>query len=114
MSKASTTPAQTGKTETKQETRANGTTPAAAAPARVIWDDSAMRTSYANVSNVLGTREEITLLFGSNRSWQPGQGDVKVILSDRIVLNPYAAKRLLTLLDKGLKEYETRFGELKL
>lgn len=80
---------------------------------RIVWDDSAMRTSYANASNVLGTREEITLLFGSNLTWQPGQGDVRVILSDRIVLNPYAAKRLLLLLDRGLKEYESRFGELK-
>jgi hypothetical protein len=90
--------------------------PAAAADPkqpRVVWDDSTMRTSYANVSNVLGTREEITLLFGSNQTWQPGQGDVRVILSDRIVLNPYAAKRLLLLLERGLKEYESRFGELK-
>jgi hypothetical protein len=80
---------------------------------RVVWDDSAMRTSYANVTNVLGTREEITLLFGSNQTWQPGQGDVRVILSDRVVLNPYAAKRLMLLLERGLKEYESRFGELK-
>lgn len=80
---------------------------------RVVWDDSTMRTSYANASNVLGTREEITLLFGSNQTWQPGQGEVRVILSDRIVLNPYAAKRLLLLLDRGIKEYESRFGELK-
>jgi hypothetical protein len=80
---------------------------------RVVWDDSSMRTSYANVSNVFGTREEVTLLFGSNQTWQAGQGDVRVILSDRIILNPYAAKRLLLLLDKGLKEYESRFGELK-
>lgn len=40
--------------------------------------------------------------------------DVKVKLSNRIVLNPYAAKRLLQLLEIGLKEYETRYGELKL
>jgi hypothetical protein len=30
------------------------------------------------------------------------------------VLNPYAAKRLLLMLEKGLKEYEAKFGELKL
>lgn len=93
---------------------AQGEAPAAPKQPRVVWDDTSMRTSYANVSNVLGTREEITLLFGSNQTWQPGQGEVKVILSDRIVLNPYAAKRLLMLLDKGLREYEGRFGELKI
>jgi hypothetical protein len=39
---------------------------------------------------------------------------VTVALSDRIVLNPYAAKRLMHLLEQGLKEYESRYGELKL
>jgi hypothetical protein len=36
------------------------------------------------------------------------------MLSDRVVLNPYAAKRLRVLLEKVLKEYEARYGELKL
>jgi hypothetical protein len=87
---------------------------AAGAAPKVIWDDSAMRTSYANVCNVLGTREEIMLLFGANQSWHGAQPQVTVALSDRIVLNPYAAKRLQLLLAQGIKEYETRYGELKL
>ena len=86
---------------------------AAGAP-RVIWDDSKMKTSYANVCNVLGTREEIMLLFGANQAWHGGQKEVTVVLSDRVVLNPYAAKRLMHLLEQGLKEYESRYGELKL
>lgn len=80
---------------------------------RVIWDDSKMSTSYSNVCNVLGSREEITLLFGANQAWHTGQKEVKVLLTDRIVLNPYAAKRLGVLLQRVLHEYETRFGELK-
>jgi Protein of unknown function (DUF3467) len=84
-----------------------------AAP-KVIWDDSKMNTSYANVCNVLGTREEIMLLFGANQAWHGGQQEVTVALSQRIVLNPYAAKRLHQLLSQGLKEYESRYGELKL
>lgn len=80
----------------------------------IVWDDAKMRTSYANVCNVMGTREEITLLFGTNQAWQSGSKEVTVALSDRIVLNPYAAKRLNQLLTQGLKEYETRYGELKL
>jgi hypothetical protein len=88
------------------------TVQADAAP-KVIWDDSKMQTSYANVCNVLGTREEIMLLFGANQAWQGGQKEVTVLLSDRIVLNPFAAKRLLVLLGQGLKEYESRYGELK-
>src|SRR5436190_15419876 len=88
-------------------------TPQAAGP-KVVWDDSKMHTSYANVCNVLGTREEIMLLFGANQAWHGGQKEVTVLLSDRVVLNPYAAKRLLQLLQQGLKEYESRYGELKL
>lgn len=89
-------------------------TRAAAGSPRVIWDDSKMKTSYANVCNVLGTREEIMLLFGANQAWHGGQKEVTVVLSDRIVLNPFAAKRLAALLEQGLKEYEARYGELKL
>lgn len=80
---------------------------------KVIWDDSKMRTSYANVCNVLGTREEVMLLFGANQAWHGGQKEVTVVLSERIVLNPFAAKRLMQLLGQGLKEYEARYGELK-
>ena len=95
--------------------KATPAAPAAASTntARVVWDDSKMSTSYSNVCNVLGSREEITLLFGANQAWHAGQKEVKVMLSDRIVLNPYAAKRLSMLLDKVLKEYETVYGELK-
>jgi hypothetical protein len=81
---------------------------------KVVWDDSKMHTSYANVCNVLGTREEIMLLFGANQQWRTGQAEVTVLLTDRIVLNPFAAKRLHKMLEQGLKEYETRYGELKL
>lgn len=81
---------------------------------KVVWDDSRMNTSYSNVCNVLGSREEITLLFGANQAWHSGQKEVKVLLSDRVVLNPYAAKRLAGLLDRVLREYETRYGQLKL
>ena len=31
----------------------------------LVWDDSAMQTHYANVCNVMGTREEMALLFGA-------------------------------------------------
>ena len=103
--------------DTRDETKqAKADAPRAAAPAgqpKVIWDDSRMQTAYANVCNVLGTREEIMLLFGSNQAWQGGQREVTVMLSNRIVLNPFAAKRLAQLLNQGLSEYESRYGELK-
>jgi hypothetical protein len=81
-----------------------------AAP-QVKWDDSAMRTSYANVCNVASTREEVTLLFGTNQTWHSGQ-EVSVRLSDRIILSPFAAKRLAMLVGGVVAEYEKRFGTL--
>jgi hypothetical protein len=33
-------------------------------------------------------------------------------LTDRIIVSPYAAKRLMMLLDGVVKEYEKRFGVL--
>ena len=80
----------------------------------VDWDDSEMRSSYANVVNASSTREEVTLFFGTNKTWKPTETrEFHVQLSDRIVLNPYAAKRLWLLLGAILKEYERRFGELR-
>ncbi len=81
----------------------------------VNWDDSAMKTSYANVVNAASTREEVTLFFGTNQTWNlTGNQEFNVRLSDRIVLNPFAAKRLWTIMGAVLKEYESRFGSLDL
>lgn len=79
---------------------------------KVHWDDSKMQAAYANVCNSSCTREEVTLLFGTNQAWRPGQRDLTVQLSHRIVLSPFAAKRLALLLDATLKRYEQSFGEI--
>jgi hypothetical protein len=81
---------------------------------KINWDSAQMKTSYANVCNVSSTREEVTLLFGTNQTWQTGQKELTVNLTDRIILNAYAAKRLSLLLGNIVKEYEARFGELNL
>jgi hypothetical protein len=82
---------------------------------RVSWNDAQMQTSYANVINVLNTREEFTLLFGTNQSWNVADsGELRVLLSNRIVLTPHAAKRLLTLLMQRMEDYETRFGKMSI
>ena len=87
---------------------------APAAPT-VNWDDSHMKTAYANVVNAASTREEVTLFFGTNQTWNPvGASEFNVRLSDRIVLSPYAAKRLWVLLGSILQQYEARFGTLQI
>jgi len=81
---------------------------------KIVWDDSNMRSVYANVSNVAGGREEIVLLFGMNQSWHAAQKEVKVQLTDRVVLSPFAAKRLSILLSNVLADYEKKFGKLEI
>ncbi len=82
---------------------------------KVKWDDSNMKTSYANVVNAASTREEVTMFFGTNQTWNVADAKELVVqLSDRIVLSPFAAKRLYVLLGTVLKEYESRYGSLDL
>ncbi|MGH8864542.1 MAG: DUF3467 domain-containing protein [Burkholderiales bacterium] len=57
-------------------------------------------------------REEVVMLFGINQAWNRGQKEVTIQLTDRIIISPYAAKRLATLLESVVKEYEKRFGTL--
>ena len=90
-----------------------GSTAPRAAQLKIKWDDSDMRSVYANVCNVAGTREEIVLLFGMNQAWHAGQKEVKVQLTDRIVVSPFAAKRLSILLNNVIRDYESRYGVME-
>ncbi len=88
--------------------------PEATAPSvpKIRWDDTSMKSSYANVCNVASTREEVVLLFGVNQAWQAGQPEIPIQLTDRIIMSPFVAKRLALLLGNVLREYEGRFGAL--
>jgi hypothetical protein len=79
---------------------------------KINWDDSQMKSSYANVCNAIGTREEVVLFFGLSNPSQSGENEVTVQLSQRVILSPYAAKRLANLLENVTRQYETRWGSL--
>ena len=81
----------------------------------IDWIDAEMATHFANVVNVQGTREQVDLFFGTNRTWNvtPESG-VTVELHNRIILTPLAAKRLATVLSNVLREHEARYGTLHL
>jgi Protein of unknown function (DUF3467) len=104
--------------ETPQMARAAAPSPAGRSatvpgtPQTIKWDDSNLKSSYANVCNVSSTREEVVLVFGINQVWERGQNEVQVQLTDRIILSPFAAKRLAQLLNNVVREYESRFGAL--
>ena len=53
------------------------------------------------------------LNFGVNKTWERGSQDaLDIELNHRIVLSPFAAKRLSELMQQLMKEYETRYGAL--
>ena len=81
---------------------------------KVKWDTSQLKSAYANVCNVTGTREEIVLNFGVNQAWERSKGELEILLTNRIILSPFAAKRLLAMLTNLVLGYEQRFGELSL
>ena len=94
------------KAETPAESNIEGT--------KIKWDDTNMKSAYANVCNVSSTREEVVLLFGVNQAWNRGQKEMTIQLTDRIIVSPFAAKRLSVLLGAVVKEYENRFGALNI
>lgn len=80
----------------------------------VKWEDANLVTNFANVVNIQGTREQIEVFFGTNRTWEANEGGpLRVDLTNRIILTPYAAKRLNLILKGVLREYEQRHGVLK-
>ena len=92
----------------------NGNAPAdAPSQNQVRLDLANLKSSYCNFVNATATREEVVLNFGINQNWELGRKDVDVQLLHRIILSPYAAKRLQELLIQLMREHESRYGELK-
>lgn len=81
---------------------------------KVKWDDSDIQSMYANIATATATREEFFLLFGLHQNWKgiPENGELNVKLTNRMVLNPHAAKRLATVLARSIQVYEERFGKI--
>lgn len=99
-------------TEKSRNATAADATEAAPAGPKIRWDDTNMKSAYANFCNVASTREEFVLLFGVNQAWQGGQAEIPIQLTDRLIMSPFVAKRLALLLTNVVREHETRFGSL--
>ena len=80
---------------------------------RVKCNVEQLKSSYVNFANANSTREEVVMNFGLNASWDRSQPEMEIELAHRIVMSPFAAKRLAELLNKLMAEYESRYGELK-
>jgi hypothetical protein len=102
------------KSEEKQEAGAEAEQKPAAPqqPQPVPVDDSGAVCHYANFCRVTGTPEELIVDFGLNS--QPlGQAPDKLIITQRIVVNYYTAKRLLGALTMSVQRHEAAFGVLE-
>lgn len=79
----------------------------------VFVDDSATLPSYSNFCRVTATPEEVILDFGLNpQPFATGRQDVKA--NQRLVMNFYTAKRLLTALGMTIQRHEQTFGSIEL
>jgi hypothetical protein len=79
----------------------------------VVVDDSATLPSYSNFCRVTATPEEVILDFGLNpQPFATGRQDVKA--NQRIVMNFYTSKRLLTALGMTIQRHEGTFGSIEL
>jgi Protein of unknown function (DUF3467) len=79
----------------------------------VVVDDSATMPAYSNFCRVTATPEEVILDFGLNpQPFATGRQDVKA--NQRIVMNFYTAKRLLTALGMTIQRHEGMFGSIEL
>lgn len=81
-------------------------------PQTMRFDTANVTSSYANTCYASSTKEEVVLNFGLNQSWERGQKEMQVQLTNRIILSPYAAKRLVLLLTSVMQQHEARFGPL--
>lgn len=98
-----------------KEVQAETAAPAAPKPATgptVKFDDSGITNAYANVCNVSSSREEVVVVFGMNNAWERDASEVRVKLNSRVILSPFAAKRLGLLLNSVVQQYEARFGAM--
>lgn len=80
---------------------------------KIKWNSENLKSSYCNICNATATREEVVMNFGINSNWDRAQPEVEIDLTHRIVLSPFAAKRLSEVLANLVKEYEARYGDLK-
>ncbi len=79
----------------------------------VVVDDAGALPSYSNFCRVTATPEEVILDFGLNpQPFATGRQEVKA--NQRIVMNFYTAKRLLTALGMTIQRHEQTFGSIEL
>jgi Protein of unknown function (DUF3467) len=82
-------------------------------PNEIVVDDTATLPIYSNFCRVTATPEEVLLDFGLNpQPFASGRQDVKA--TQRVVLNFFTAKRLLSAIGMTIQRHEQTFGSIEL
>jgi len=79
---------------------------------KIRWNESTARNIHADVCTVAASREEISLLFGIEKTPLQADQAETIRLTDRIILNPFVAKQLAAALERFIRDYESSFGAL--
>src|SRR5271165_5811661 len=107
-----------GETDMSEKETPEGTTnpqhqPIQQQTTEVVVDDAGALPSYSNFCRVTATPEEVILDFGLNpQPFATGRHEVKT--NQRIVMNFYTSKRLLTALGMTIQRHEQTFGAIEL
>lgn len=100
------------KVNKKTEETVGGTDNAASArDVRVRFDDSDMVSNYANVANIGMSQDEVSFLFGVNKTWGAVDDAVTIDLSNRIILTPAVARNFGETLQRVLADYDRQMVE---
>src|ERR1700679_2771448 len=85
----------------------------AANQAEVVLKEEGAHAAYANFARVTATPEEVIIDFGLNPNpFLNGKQEVNV--SQRLIVNFYTAKRLLSALAMTMQRHEGTFGSIEL
>jgi len=77
-------------------------------------DDSASPVLYSTTVRVWGSSEEINLDFAGPIRPTQSKNIARLKIDQRVILNPWAAKRLAVALGQAVARYESTYGTLEL
>src|SRR5213080_5375405 len=87
--------------------------PQQAQQSEVVLDDKNAHAAYSNFARVTATPEEVIVDFGLNPNpFMAGKQEVMV--TQRLIMNFYTAKRLCSALAMTLQRHEATFGNIEL
>jgi hypothetical protein len=104
-------PAKADEEATAPEEKTEKQAPVGQQQQTVTVNDQNVKASYANFCRVSSTPEELILDLGLNPN--PFGGNTTINVTERIILNHYTAKRLLSALSMALQRHEQTFGVLE-